>query len=355
FAAVVNELLDRYVPRYLCVLSPDVLVTRKWYERLVEAMREKPSAIAIGPVTNASDNGQRVRGASASTPRGLREYAQKIYNKERLRTTRATALDPFCAVFKAQNLRKAGGLPTVFDTIECVRLAARSTQDREALVATGVFVHRCDAGPSRPLAADKARAAEAAAVRDLNAAEDHLASSNPREAAAAAQRVLDGYPGMIEALLVLSSACRQLGQMDSAILHLEKASSLRPNDTHLANELGCLHFTAGNLDKAEALFHDVMRKTEGATSAMLNLGEVYLASNKLKQAGVCAQGVLKAEPANVDARMLMAKIFLTAGGVDQTIEMCQQVLSLSPNHAEATQLLNAIRERLGAQPAPSQT
>lgn len=183
-------------------------------------------------------------------------------------------------------------------------------------------------------------------------------------------------PNEVEALVLLGSAYRQLGEPAKAEEVLKKAFSQKPKDPavlleygnallglkkfqeaeevfqkgistgkrpdELYNGLGLAQFGRGAGDKAELSFRKAIQGNPNLAAYHKNLGDVNMASQVYSIATDEYKTALKFDSANVEVRHLLARAYLFQKNYNDATAELKNVLRLDSNFARAYQDLGQL-------------
>ena len=121
------------------------------------------------------------------------------------------------------------------------------------------------------LAVPMARADEAAAVRQLQAAGDHVA------ALARAVRALEARPKDAQMRFLRAVSLTELRRSDDAIAAFQSLTEDHPELAEPYNNLAALYAAQGHYDKARAALEQALRSNPEYALAHENLGDIYAA------------------------------------------------------------------------------
>jgi putative PEP-CTERM system TPR-repeat lipoprotein len=203
-----------------------------------------------------------------------------------------------------------------------------------------------------------------------------LESNRPEAAAGVLQRLVDRGGADAEAFDMLARALGALRRMREAVVALERAVALSPNDSALRTRLSAARLASGDVlgaaeaaGEAERLAPDQTRVREVIAAGAIARGDLTAAEAELARldpaqrnsevAGVLAatirlgrldlpgarQGfeqVLRANPESIGARLGLARVLAAGGDIAAAEQLWAEVLRRDPQHPEATARLAAL-------------
>ncbi len=183
-------------------------------------------------------------------------------------------------------------------------------------------------------------------------------------------------PNDADAMVLLGSAYRQLGNLVKSEEVLKKAAGLKGKDpqtlleygnTLLAqkkfkeaeevfqkgvstnkrtdefyNGLGLAQFGQGLGNKAEVSFRQAIQKNSNVAAYHKNLGDVNMASQIYSIAANSYKTALKLDSANVEVRHLLARAYILNKSYNEAVTELNTVLKLDPTYAKAYQDLGKL-------------
>ncbi len=193
-------------------------------------------------------------------------------------------------------------------------------------------------------------------------------------------QILEGQvkknPNDADAMVLLGSAYRQLGDLAKSEEVLKKAAGLKGKDpqtlleygnTLLAqkkfkeaeevfqkgvstnkrtdefyNGLGLAQFGQGLGNKAEVSFRQAIQKNSNVAAYHKNLGDVNMASQIYTIAANSYKAALKLDSANVEVRHLLARAYILNKSYNEAVTELNTVLKLNPSYAKAYQDLGKL-------------
>ncbi|MGR3319005.1 MAG: tetratricopeptide repeat protein [Candidatus Anammoxibacter sp.] len=196
--------------------------------------------------------------------------------------------------------------------------------------------------------------AEVKAYANYCVAINMMLENNWEEAVKYLARVLESDPLSEKAHLFLSSCYFQLNRKELAIVHLEEASRITPDDFHIHYTLGSMFQSDGNYDKAIAEFELAIGcKVEDNKllygSVLLSLGNLYAKKHDIDKAVSCLNAVIDLNMTD-DPSMLyyeIGKLYYNNDDLENASDTFEIVKNLNPLISNVHGYLATCYERLG--------
>ncbi len=115
--------------------------------------------------------------------------------------------------------------------------------------------------------------------------------------------------------LVLAKLEEQMGNIDKAIVYVDKALSLQADNNFALEEKGLIYQRAGQNQKALQYFSEMEKKFPKAYSLKLHLAQIYYQKGRNKQAQELLEKLLSAQPDRTFARYLLAASYLSTENI----------------------------------------
>jgi tetratricopeptide (TPR) repeat protein len=128
----------------------------------------------------------------------------------------------------------------------------------------------------------------------------------------------------------LGTALWDAGQMDAALLQLQKASAQFPGDPDLLFALGEAYAKAASQQTEQLL-----EESSGTALSDLIFGAIYAEERDWTKAEGHFRRGLERDPLSLDARLQLADVFLQQANVSAAQEQLDQALALAPRSAAA--------------------
>lgn len=152
---------------------------------------------------------------------------------------------------------------------------------------------------------------------------------------AIARRMLEKNGADWDGHRVLGAVLRELGDLDAAIAHLERASALRPGSTEIENELGRARLDAGDVHGALAAFEAVIRVDPNLASAHFNAGLAYTALDRYDRAVASFERATALDGSSAESWSALGALRLLTGDLDEALRVLRRAVALDPGLADA--------------------
>ncbi len=149
------------------------------------------------------------------------------------------------------------------------------------------------------------------------------------------QKALEINPNDVEANINLGSALLQKGNVGEAISHFQKALQISPDFAGAHNNLGNALLKMGRVDEAIAHYQRALQINPNSVEAHNNLGSALLQMGSVDEAIAHYQKALEIEPDNADAHYNLGTALFQKGKVDEAIAHYQKALEIEPDNADA--------------------
>ena len=253
-------------------------------------------------------------------------------------------------------------------------LAAARSQYAQALEEGWLLVGTLDRLDGR--LAEARSAFEAAAVNGsrpalLSLAVAHLQTGQATDAAEILDRLAREDPRDAQARRLLGQALLASGRSDDAVLQLEDAQRLSPNDLELAFALAGAYLSQKAPERAATVFARIVKARPLARTHLL-IGRTYREHGEMERARAEVRAALAQDPRLKGAHYLLGMLSVQEGGrlaLDAGIAEFRAELALSPDDAaarrelgvalvenqRAAEALAPLEAAVGAEPPQSRT
>jgi tetratricopeptide (TPR) repeat protein len=142
------------------------------------------------------------------------------------------------------------------------------------------------------------------------------------------------------------------GQTDEALLHLQRAEEINPDNATAQNNLGSALLQHGDSKEALVRYKRALAIQSDYAPAYNNLGDFFIKQGQADEAIPYLLKALAIEPNLTDASYNLGNAFVQKGELDAAIQQWQKVLKIQPEHAKALNNLgNALLGEGQIQPA----
>lgn len=156
-----------------------------------------------------------------------------------------------------------------------------------------------------------------------------------KEALLVLQKAAELLPDDVAAQSNLGRELRGLGQLDDAISCFHRALALKPDLAEVHDNLGTVMQDFGKLDEAVACYRRALEINPGFASAHNNLGAALHDLGERDAAVKCYRRALEIEPDNVSVHNRLGVTLRRLGQLDDAITCFRRALEINPDSAEA--------------------
>lgn len=156
---------------------------------------------------------------------------------------------------------------------------------------------------------------------------------------------MDG--GNAQAHRALSKALDKLGKVDEAIVHAQRAASIRTQDPELFIMLGSLHLKAKHMDDAVTAFEAALKINPSIKEAHVRLADMFLSTGREAEAKVHYEEALRVDPSYKWAHVNLGLSLERQGDVGAAIDHYNKALKIDENFVPALFNLGQAHDRLG--------
>lgn len=166
------------------------------------------------------------------------------------------------------------------------------------------------------------------------------------EAAALAEQMTVRYPGHWAGWKMLGAALDQAGRSAEALLPMQKAVALLPNDAEAHHNLGLVLQDLNRLDEAKASYRQALQLKPNDAGTHYNLGNTLKKLGLMSEAEASYRRALEIEPDHAEAHANLGATLKQLGLLNEAEASYRRALQLKPGYAEAHSNLGNILEKL---------
>jgi len=148
-------------------------------------------------------------------------------------------------------------------------------------------------------------------------------------------------------LFALGVSAHRAGDAATARAAYEQVLVISPNDVDALNNLGVLHTSLREFDRAETALRRALGISPSNAGAWSNLGAVLRERGRSADAIAAFNRALSLEPHHTGARVGLAQQYLVIGSLAQARQLLEDVLRDNPGSPEANYALGQVLERQG--------
>lgn len=155
------------------------------------------------------------------------------------------------------------------------------------------------------------------------------------EASALYQEILAVQPENVDALQLLGVANHQLGDSQSAVVHLQRAIQINPLPGYF-NNLGHALLSLGQTDDAVEAFQSATARAPDDANIRSNLGIAFVRSGRMQEALSAFELAVAIDPDCPEAQNNLGSFLLDVGDAEHAESYLRRALELRPGYEEAT-------------------
>jgi tetratricopeptide (TPR) repeat protein len=167
-----------------------------------------------------------------------------------------------------------------------------------------------------------------------------------REAAALAQAMTVSFPLHEFGWKALGAVFKQMGRSADALVPMQKAAALSPDDVEAHYNLGVTLQELGRLDKAEASYRRALQINPDYTDAHSNLGVTLQKLGHLDEAETSYRRALQINPDYAKAHSNLGNLLNDLGHLNEAEASLRRALQINPDYAEVHSNLGLILHEL---------
>lgn len=155
------------------------------------------------------------------------------------------------------------------------------------------------------------------------------------------------WPGYAQAESETGYALLQMGLVEEALAHCQKAVELGPDHAWAHNNLGNALLAAKRREEARQHYAEAVRLDPAFGDAHYNLGNLWLQDKRVSEAQAAFETTVQLLPAHPDAHYNLGFLHLGAGRLEPAREHYAEAVRLRPAHAPAHSSLGLVLMQLG--------
>ena len=145
----------------------------------------------------------------------------------------------------------------------------------------------------------------------------------------------------------LAQSLEKNSELETAVLHYQKAIELRPSYEEARNNLGVAYLSLGRYREALQEFEALLKDLPESARTYVNLSYAYCRNRMLEQAIGAGQKALELEPDNAAAHDNLAFYLLEAGKLDDALAHSKEAVRLERGFANAYHNMALVLEQMG--------
>lgn len=160
-------------------------------------------------------------------------------------------------------------------------------------------------------------------------------------------KVIAGYANHADALHLCGMTYYQQDQAKEAEPFVRAAVRVRPGNRDYHSNLGLILKKMGNSAEAIESFSAALLIDPEFPAALLNLGNIYLATRQLVRAETCFRHLLDIDGNNADGCNSLASMLASQGRTEEAVQLLEQSLEVRPDYVNARVNLGRLLGKLG--------
>jgi tetratricopeptide (TPR) repeat protein/SAM-dependent methyltransferase len=183
--------------------------------------------------------------------------------------------------------------------------------------------------------------------REIDAFVTLFAARRFTEAASVAQAMTERYPSHGIGWKALGAAFNQIGRSTDALVPMQKAAAMSPDDIEVHYNLGVVLQELGRLGEAEACYRRALRINPGYAHALCNLGTILQELGRVGDAETFYRRAIQARPDYAKAHRNLGAALHDLGRLDEAEASYRQALRIMPEDPETQYNLGVTLMDLG--------
>ena len=166
---------------------------------------------------------------------------------------------------------------------------------------------------------------------------------NMEEALLYCQMAVQSAPNDPAQQINMGAVLEPMGDLDQARYCYEKALAQIPNHPKALNNLGKILYLQGEAEKAQMFLEQAVAIDPGSPLALNNLGVILSSRGNTRSAITYIEKSLQLDPANTETLYNLAGLYNCEGQYKSATLLLERLLTISPDHAAATHMLAALK------------
>lgn len=335
-ATAVDALNDgaAWEAKYVALVSPDVILTRKWLKGLIAVAEADQAIAAVGPVSNAAPSPQRIEVGYSGLKKELQRFAAQIARQHKTSWDEVPYLGGFCLLLKSEAVRRAGGLANNLALPIALWDLYRHLREHgfKLACARGVYVHHAELGTEEGADYDDFAAAEPILEECLTQGHAAMAREDFETAAAEFGELSRVLPEIASGHAELGTALLALGRCEQAVASLRRAVAISSEDAELYSRLAVALYRLGRPDEAEAALTRALELDPDHLEAGLGLVALQRERCEYSRAAATLQQIAARYPNHPDVLSALAGLSIDMGGAEGARATLDHIRSVAPAH-----------------------
>lgn len=322
FPAAINQGILECNGKYIVIVNNDIVVTKRWLERLIEVAESDSRIGLVGPISNEVSGLQMDENAKYKTIDDMHKYAVLVSEKNKGEVLHFPRIAFLCTLIKKEVIEKIGGLDERFtpgnyeDDDFCLRaqLAGFKT-----VIAKDVFIHHFGSksfkADGEKKYAERLEINKQKFVSKWGVTPDELwiqrKEIKPHQSFyPISKNKFDEHFERARILLADNELDLAFESLQNALEHFHKVEQRKQQVEYhdLLDLAGNLSLANGNLELAQKYFAEELEIIPTSSTACAGLGEVFLAQGMNDNAKVMFEWAIKNNPSNNAAIAALSNI-----------------------------------------------
>ncbi len=155
----------------------------------------------------------------------------------------------------------------------------------------------------------------------------------------AIEQALEGWEDEAAWHALAANLCSQTGDVEEALVHMEKAAVLHPQQAYFNTQLGQMYMQQKMFAKAGKAFQAVTQLAADDVEAWTALSKAYLAAGDINKAGACVEESIRLKPDGWEAYLLRAEIAVKAGDVKGAYKFAKTAMQMDSRQPQVYRVL----------------
>lgn len=134
----------------------------------------------------------------------------------------------------------------------------------------------------------------------------------------------------------------QSGELDDAVIVLQKMRQFAPKDTNVLRGLGAIYLKQKKWDELSNVAKTIQSEQKGESTGYYYQGVVYQNKGQLEESVTELTQALELQPGAIDVLVALAKSYLGLKQPDEALKLIDEAVTSDPNHYLAYNLLGEI-------------
>lgn len=302
---------------YVILVTPDVILTDNWLERMLEVAKADPLIAAAGPMTNEIVGAQKLEIKSPDSDNDIQKISGDQYTRHGKNWEPVDFLGNFCLLLKTDAVRKVGGLMENYPTSANLKDLYQRLQKNnfKLALAKGVYVHRKMIHPPEE---QPEISVEDLLESLLKPGQDALERDDFSKAHDEFLKITQQYPDLAAGHAALGTTLLLMERPEEAVGQFKTAIDLAPQVLDLHNQLGIALFKTRKLGEAESAFLEAYKRDPKDIQTILNLIELYRERDMYDEATAYLKQAVKIAPRNPEVLTIFGELSHLVGDDDAT-------------------------------------